>query len=120
MQIIYEFKKVVHALRPRVPVNLFIGAAYTSIQGQNVVRDAANRPSKDTFTRTQFFASHTLTRSQFTNAVQQELKAKNVDFTTAPLSTIMPHKVPNHVSFAPGRFGTLLEAMMPQPPYKRA
>ena len=116
--IVTNFRGVVQKLRTRVSVRLFIAAAYTSLEGRRAVLEASTASSLKQL-KVSFFASDILTRRELNNAVKQELIAKDVRHNSAPLSTIMPHKVPNTVSFGPSSFGMLLETMMPQPPYKR-
>lgn len=98
----------------RSPVRLYIAAAYTSRAGEDFVRARIG-----TSRSVEYFASHVLTRREIQDpSIIGELRAKRVNLYKAPLSTIMPHKIPNGLSFAPANFGAVLDMSMPSPPYK--
>lgn len=115
--IVANFKAAIRGLRPRFPVSLYIGAAYSSPMGEEKVLNAAGANSKNV--QVHFYKSHTLTRRELETHINQELRNKGINLRTAPLSTIMPHKVPNMISFAPREFGELLERIVKDPPYKQ-
>lgn len=104
--------RAAHVKRAR----MLIAVPYTTDLGRQYVSRLIGRPLK-----LEFYAPHTIRTRKLPWVSRVELMLrgdKNIQ-SGGPAMTVLPHKMPNYVSFGPATLSYALQAQIPKPVYKK-